>query len=164
MTRRKKPNPPDTKYFHYYNNNPKDRHVGDCAYRALALFLDVSWEEAARIAWDCYLETGCLIEESNINRIHSPGYMFTFNKMNIEYYLEDKFGCVCLPEEECKKQDEEGFTRATTIQEFIDLFAEEGETYLVSASKHFTVVKDKKVWDIVDCSEIHGSRYYIRKK
>lgn len=37
--------PKDTKYFHYYNANPKGIRAGDCAIRALSLALNQTWED-----------------------------------------------------------------------------------------------------------------------
>lgn len=37
--------PEDTKYFHYYNSNPKGIRAGDCAIRALSLALNQTWED-----------------------------------------------------------------------------------------------------------------------
>lgn len=37
--------PQDTKYFHYYNANPKGIRAGDCAIRALSLALNQTWED-----------------------------------------------------------------------------------------------------------------------
>lgn len=164
MTRRKKPNPPDNEYFHYYNNNPKDRHVDDCAYRALALFLDISWEEAAEMAWDYYLDKGLLLEEHDINKINEPGYLFSCGKMNIDYFLENELDCECIPRDDCHKHDKEGMWEPTTVREFIDLYAKKDEVYFASDSTHFFVIKNRKVWDTVDCSQMQPSHYYKKRK
>lgn len=37
--------PKDTKYFHYYNANPKGIRAGDCAIRVLSLALNQTWED-----------------------------------------------------------------------------------------------------------------------
>ena len=36
----------------YYNPNPTGRHVGDCAVRAVAKALDISWDDAYRLMTD----------------------------------------------------------------------------------------------------------------
>lgn len=36
---------PDTKTFHFYNANPKNRFTGDCVYRALTAATGYKWEE-----------------------------------------------------------------------------------------------------------------------
>ena len=35
---------PDTKWFHYHNENPKNRLTGDCAYRAISTAIGMGWE------------------------------------------------------------------------------------------------------------------------
>lgn len=49
--------PKDTKYFHYYNSNPKGIRAGDCAIRALSLALNQTWEdtlqELTQVALKC---------------------------------------------------------------------------------------------------------------
>lgn len=164
MARRKKEPPKDDKYFHYYNNNPKDRHVGDCAYRSLALFLGITWEDAAHLAWDYYLDTGKLLEEADMNRVHDDDFMFTFAKMNIEYFLEDKFDCVVVPVSEYSPYNEEyDFYDCVTVKDFIDNYAKEKEVYFVSAGIHFTVVKNKKVWDIANCKDMAPTAVYVKR-
>lgn len=37
--------PKDTRYFHYYNANPKGIRAADCAIRALSLALNQTWED-----------------------------------------------------------------------------------------------------------------------
>ena len=36
--------------WHYFNNNPAGRHVGDCSVRALSVALGIDWETAYALA------------------------------------------------------------------------------------------------------------------
>lgn len=48
--------PEDTKYFHYYNANPKGIRAGDCAIRALSLALNQTWEDTLQGLTDVALK------------------------------------------------------------------------------------------------------------
>lgn len=37
--------PRNTKYFNYYNANPKDKKTGDCVIRALSIAMKKSWDD-----------------------------------------------------------------------------------------------------------------------
>ena len=44
--------------YQYYNPNPTERNVGDCAIRALTKALDISWEQAYKLATDMGYDMG----------------------------------------------------------------------------------------------------------
>ena len=48
---------PDTKTFHFYNANPKNRITGDCTERALCTALDISWEECVKGMMEVSIKT-----------------------------------------------------------------------------------------------------------
>lgn len=49
---------PDTKYFHYHNQNPKNRITGDCVYRAISLATGISYNKVVMDAADMQCRTG----------------------------------------------------------------------------------------------------------
>lgn len=50
----------------FYNNNPYAHDTDDCIFRALALFLDKTWEDIAKINTEFYLDTGRYLYTHNI--------------------------------------------------------------------------------------------------
>ena len=67
MTRQQKY--PDTKSFHYYNANPKNKITGDCLYRAIATATGLEWNEVVRELAEVAIKTG-----------YSPGSKECMNK------------------------------------------------------------------------------------
>lgn len=63
MTREQKY--PETRSFHYYNANPKNRKGGDCAVRAICTALDQSWETTVREMTEIGLMHGFLVNDRN---------------------------------------------------------------------------------------------------
>ena len=53
----------DTQWFHYHNENPKNRRTGDCVIRSIALATGKSWEytleELTKFAKATYYSPGC---------------------------------------------------------------------------------------------------------
>lgn len=130
--------PEDNKYFHFYNANPKNKDAKDCTYRALALFLNKSWDDIARLDADFYLShgmwfytkerVGCLPRNRIDDYMNENGYKTVYSK-----YREDKF--------------------IGNIRKFIDNYAESKKVYLCVTQGHMLAIKDKKVWDTWDSSK-----------
>lgn len=70
---------PDTKYFHYYNANPKNRITGDCTFRAVATALGMKWEDVVMDMAKFSVKTGYAIND----------------KKGIERYLASKGWTKC---------------------------------------------------------------------
>lgn len=49
---------PDTKWFHYYNANPKNRITGDCRMRAISVGCDVNYNDVVMGLAKIQCETG----------------------------------------------------------------------------------------------------------
>lgn len=49
---------PDTKTFHFYNANPRNRITGDCVTRALCTALDMPYNECVMEQAECQCKTG----------------------------------------------------------------------------------------------------------
>ena len=137
--------PEDNKYFHYYNANPKGKHTKDCTYRALSLFLDKSWEEIAKLDIDVYLKYGLWLYTTE----------YSYKESRFKSCLED-----FLKEFSVKKyyfdpndSTEELLLKKGSIKGFIDECADLSKIYLISTGGHMTVIKNKKVWDIFDCTD-----------
>ena len=63
MTREQKY--PDTKTFHYYNANPKNRKGGDCVIRAVCTALEQPWEQTVREMTEVGIKHGFLVNDLN---------------------------------------------------------------------------------------------------
>ena len=55
---------PETRTFHYYNANPKNRITGDCTFRAICTALEQSWEQTVMEMAELSCRTGYAINDS----------------------------------------------------------------------------------------------------
>lgn len=122
--------------FAYYNPNPQGDYTHDCVIRAYSFFFGVTWKKAFFDAMKfCY--------QKGLVRFNYPS---VYNK-----YLESK-----------------GYKRhrtprkGMTVGEFRDEFADVGKCYIISCNKHFTVVFQKDIIDIGDCSDFIVIAYWER--
>lgn len=123
-----------------YNNNPKNRNTTDCVVRAISLALDKSWE-------DVYL--------SMVNFGLKQGLVFN-DKRNVKKYLEKYLFLQAMPMP--KRKDNTRYT----LEEFADELAEKNTIYIVEVAKHhLTIIKDKDLNDIWDCSKKSVGNYWI---
>ncbi len=97
------------------NMNPLHRRTGDCVYRALAVFLDTTWREALDELVGWAADKGL----TNFN------FRSTYNA----FLLEKGYARHRAPR------------KGMTVREFIDEFAQQGKTYIVSCPRHLTIVK-----------------------
>jgi len=54
---------PDTKTFHYYNANPKNRITGDCTFRAICTALEKDWKDTVMEMAEFSCQTGYAIND-----------------------------------------------------------------------------------------------------
>lgn len=54
---------PDTEYFHYHNENPKNRITGDCAFRAIAKGLEQDYRTTVMEMAQMMCETGYALND-----------------------------------------------------------------------------------------------------
>lgn len=99
----------------FLNLNPLKRRTGDCVYRALAFFLDVTWREALDelVAWAA--DQGLT--------------SFNYRSVYTAFLLEKGYQRHRVP---CK---------GITVSEFCDRFVEKGKMYILSCPRHLTIVE-----------------------
>jgi len=138
--------------FYYYNANPKGRNVGDCIYRAMSLFLGLSWEDTIRLDMDYYLKTGSTFQ----------GYVekddYDTSMSGTEVYLQDELGLSPIDKTEYNKYA--SISAGITAGEFAEKYAKKDTTYIVILPTHITVVKDQMIWDTHDCGNVVIQRAY----
>lgn len=124
--------------FVQYNNNPKKKRGNDCVVRAISFATQTLWED---VYWE--------LAKLGIKK----GLMLNDNK-NWKAYLKRQ------GYQQNKMPRREDNTRYT-VEEFTNEIAEDGKTYIVSISKHLTVIKGKKLYDTFDCSKKSVGNYWI---
>lgn len=126
--------------FIRFNANPKGRKTGDCVVRAICTALNESWEDTYRGMLDVALETGYAIS----------------CKDNFAEYLRRKgYDKQKMPKKPSGKK--------YTIREFCDELAKSKYTYIINIANHVTVVRNKNVYDLWDCSGKSVLNYWIIK-
>lgn len=129
----------DTKYFTYYNANPKNRLTGDCVIRALSVFLQKDYYDVYEELYHTSLKTGYMAND----------------KKNYEKYL-DGLGIKKQPQP--RKWDNTKYTG----KEFINDIAEEGVRYFAKIGGHHVIaIKDRKIYDTWDSTEKTIGNYWI---
>lgn len=130
---------PETKTFHYHNQNPKGRITGDCTYRAISYATGIPYEQVVRDYAETVIETG---------------YCGTEAKES----LLKKYGWV-----KCS-QPRKGNNKKYTVGEFVETFNK--GTYIINMAHHLSVVQDGKNIDIWDCVKFGGcvGNYFVKGK
>lgn len=131
--------PENNRYFTYHNVNPKDKVTGDCVVRALAYANDMTWDEV-------FFEL-CSI---GINKKLMPN-----NEKVYEQFLKDKGW---------RKQKQPADYDGTKYRafNFCNEFARPENRYIISMRRHLTVIANRKVVDIWDCSKEVVGVYWTR--
>lgn len=120
----------------YFNLNPKGLHTSDCVIRAFAYFLGMSWREAFIDLFTWCADRG----------IVSFNYRSTYYQ-----YLKEK-----------------GYTKhkapqkGMTVAQFADEYAKEKMVYILQGKRHLTIISNKTIFDIGDCSEMVIDAYWER--
>lgn len=122
--------------FEYYNPNPKGLHTNDCVVRALTFFLGMSWRGA-------FLDI--------INWCADNGVVEFNRRTQYNKYLEEKG---------YKRQ--KAPRKNLTVGEFWEYFAEYDKTYIVSMPRHLTIISNRHIYDIGDCSHKKMDGYWVR--
>ena len=119
---------PDTKSFHYYNANPKNRITGDCVIRALSVAMDKSWDEVMTDLCAYAIKTK-----------YAP-----LNPECYGRYLEDNGW---RKTKQPRKDDNTKYTG----EEFVKYRKSKDIRYVAHIGTHHIVaIKDGKVWDTWD--------------
>lgn len=137
MAKRKLPE--NNRYFTYHNANPKDKVTGDCVVRALAYANDMTWDEV-------FFEL-CSI---GINKKLMPN-----NEKVYEQFLKDRGW---------RKQKQPVNDDGTKYRafNFCNVIARPENRYIISMRRHLTVIANRKVVDIWDCSKEVIGVYWTR--
>lgn len=131
---------PETKTFHYYNANPKNRITCDCVARAICTGLNEPYEEVLKGMFEMQLETG---------------YEYTDTK-GIEKYLESKGW---TKHKQPRKRDNTKYTG----KEFCKLLADKNKRYICNIGGHHIVaIVDGKVNDIWDSTDGCIGNYWTK--
>ncbi len=118
-----------TEYYHYINLNPRDKYVGDCVIRAVALMTQSDWKDTVRDMTEFGIDKGLVLNDQKLYPM----------------YLKEK-GFV--EHGEPRKVD----NTKMTVKEFIKRFPEFKNFVAKVGSHHVTAVKNGVVQDIWDCS------------
>lgn len=135
--------PEDTRTFHYFNANPKNKRGGDCTARAISTALNQSWEDTIREM----TEFGIKI-----------GYVFN-DKRTIEGYLKSK-GWV--KQKQPRRNDNTRYTgsefckmrKSKNIKDDVIAYIGRG---------HIVCIKDNKIQDIWNSSKNCIGNYFIKE-
>lgn len=155
MTREQKY--PDTKSFHYYNANPKNRKGGDCVVRAVANALDQSWEQTVREMTEVGIQHGFVLNDTH-----------TYDK-----YLQSKGFMKCM---QPRKHDNTKYTGEEWC-EMLDRVTKKGDWGAIVANiggHHAVCIKPLidedgtyrgyRVWDIWDSTDGCIGNYWMKKR
>lgn len=144
--------PKDTKYFHYFNENPKNRKTGDCVIRALTSALQLPY-------WD--------ILDGLVDTTKKYGYEVTTVE-NFDRYLKVyRF----LKQKQLRKSDNTKYTGKEFADYLTDnLYIMNGYPVIANIGGHHTtvfvadedgVVKCQDIWDPTDFTV---GNYWVKSK
>ena len=132
---------PDTKTFHYYNANPKNRVTCDCVARAICTGMDRPYNDVLKEMFELQIETG---------------YEYT-DKKCIEKYLELKGW---KKHKQPKKSDNTKYTG----EEFCKKIANKSKRYIANIGGNHTVaIVNGKVYDIWDSTDGCIGNYWTKE-
>ena len=126
--------------YEYFNVNPKGRKTGDCSTRALALTLNIDYEDA--------LKEQC---EKAAKYCFGVTCRETMDKILKEYsYKKMK-----MP-----KRDDNTRYRVNEMNEILTK-KQMDEGVFISVCGHYTCIKDSKIKDIWDCGYYKVGNYWV---
>lgn len=131
----------DTRYVHFFNANPKDKKTGDCVIRAISTATGKSWDE--------------VLDE--LTEVAHTVKSVPNNKECYEVYLE-KNGFI-----RCKQPRKDDNTKYRGW-EFLDKIKKSDTILCHIGTHHIVAIKNKKIWDIWDCSYDCVGVYWIKSK
>ena len=121
----------------YYNPNPTGRSVGDCAVRAVAAALDISWEEAFDLIAENAFQMGDVMSADSVwgSVLRQNGYY----RMAIPNNCPD-----CYTAADFARENPDG-------------------TFVLGFGGHVATVKDGAIWDSWDSSREIPQFVWYRK-
>lgn len=133
---------PETKTFHYYNANPRNRITGDCAYRAITAGTEMDYNEVVRGLAEIHCKTGYEPTEGR----------------GLEEYMKS-IGWDKHPQPRKKNGTK------YTGKEFCEELARRG--YFMSiicniGGHHMVAIRSAQVWDIWDSTDGCIGNYWTR--
>ena len=134
--------PEDTRTFHFYNANAKNKFGGDCVVRAISTALNQSWEDTVREMTEVGISIGYVLNDTH----------------TIDAYLKQK-GWV-----KQKQPKRENGTKYTG-SEFCKMQKSKGNTQTFIANigcKHIVAIVNNKVNDIWNSSHRVIGNYWIK--
>ena len=138
MTRQEKY--PETKTFHYYNANPKNRITGDCVFRAFTLAMNQDYNTTVMEMAELMCKTGYAMNDTK----------------GESKYLEMK-GWV--KHKQPRKPDGTKYTG----EEFCKMLAKKNQRYIAHIGGHHMVaIVNCKVWDIWDSTNGCIGNYWTK--
>ena len=124
--------------FIKYNANPKGKKTGDCVIRAICTALNEKWEDTYKGMLDIALKTGYAIS----------------CKENYTKYLSAKgYDIQKMP----RRKDNTKYT----VKEFADELADRNKIYVLNLANHVTIIKNKNLYDLWNCSKKSVGNYWI---
>ena len=132
--------PQTTKWFKYYNLNPKNKKTTDCVIRAIAGALNKTYAEVFGDICIISMKTGYYVDDRRCYK----------------KYLES----IGL---QIQKQPRKVNGKKYTLKEFIDDNKFNNQVYLVNLANHLTLVKDNVCCDVWDCTDYTVGNYWVVK-
>ena len=142
MKRSREQRYPETKTFHYHNQNPKNRITGDCTFRAISLATGLSYNDVVMDMAKMQCKTGYALND----------------KKGIERYMESIGWVKC---KQPRKTDGTKFTGKEWCKELQNM----GSTasYIANIGGHHIVcIKEGKVWDIWDSTDGCIGNFWVK--
>lgn len=130
--------PNNTKWFEYYNANPKNRKTSDCVFRSISSALKMPYNDVIMEMAELSCKNGYCIND----------------KKQVDIYLKSK-GWTKV------KQPRKNDNTKYIGKEFVEIF--NGECLANIGGNHITYITNNKIIDIFDCSDSCIGNYYIMK-
>lgn len=132
---------PETRTFHYYNANPKNRITGDCVFRAFALAMNQDYNKTVMEMAELMCKTGYAMNDVK----------------GIAKYLEMKGW---TKHAQPRKLDKTKFTG----EEFCQTLAKKNKRYIANiGGGHTVAIVNCKVWDIWDSTDGCIGNYWTKE-
>ena len=127
----------DTKSFHFYNANPKNRRTGDCVVRAIATATGQTWDDVLTGLTEMALEHKQMVNSPELYGKYLENLGWTKNKQP-------------------RKANGKKYTGA----EWVKLF--KGTAVANIGGGHVVCIKDGKVWDTWDSTDGCIGNYWTK--
>lgn len=132
---------PNTRWFTFYNANPRNKYTGDCVIRAISTATGLSWERVLKDLMTFGIRRGLMPDDT---KVYSD-------------YLES-LGFYKCPQP--RKSDNTKYTG----KDFCQLLAREDKVYVAHlGGNHIVCIKDKKVLDTWDSTDGCIGNYWTKK-